>query len=130
MGQIFKRVFCSPACIVVIAFAARMLLLYHAWKVAPVAVKDFLPYGYELGRVARAIAAGQGFSSPLRMVDSGPTVWFTPIYPYMVAAIFKIWGTYTDLSRMIIQTLNYVFASLTIIPIYSIARRTFGEAEP
>jgi hypothetical protein len=127
MSKLLKRLLYSPAFIVVFAFLARMLLLYHAWKVAPVAVKDFLPYGYELGRVARAIAAGQGFSSPLRMVDSGPTVWFTPIYPYLVAGIFKIWGTYTDLSRMIIQTLNYAFASLTIIPIYGIARRTFGQ---
>jgi hypothetical protein len=128
MGQLFQRLIRSPVFIVAFAFALRMVLLVHAWKVAPLAVKDFLPYGYELGRVARAIAAGEGFSSPLRMLDSGPTVWFTPIYPYMVAAIFKIWGTYTDLSRMIIQTLNYAFAALTIIPIYSIARRSFGQA--
>jgi hypothetical protein len=127
MSQQFKRLFCSPAVIVVIAFAARMLLLYHAWEVAPVPVRDFVPYGYELGRVARSIALGLGFSSPLRLVDSGPTVWFTPIYPYLVAAIFKVWGIYTDQSRIIIQTINYAFASLTIIPIYCIARRTFGQ---
>ena len=128
MSQHYKRLLRSPALIVVFAFAVRMLWLYHTWKVTPATVKDFMPYGYELGRVARAIAAGEGFSSPLRMIDSGPTVWFTPIYPYMVAAIFKTCGIYSDLSRMIIQTLNYAFASLTIIPIYGIARRTFGEA--
>lgn len=128
MIQFFKRVFRSLPFIVVFAFGVRMLLLYHIWKVAPVPVRDFVPYGYELGRVARAIAAGQGFSSPLRMVDSGPTAWFTPIYPYLVAAIFKIWGIYSDQSRAIIQTLNCAFMSLTIIPIYSIARKTFGEA--
>ena len=76
----------------------------------------------------RAPSPRAGIFFSLRMVNSGPTVWFTPIYPYLVAAIFKIWGTYSDLSHMIIQTLNLAFASLTIIPIYSIARRTFGEA--
>jgi 4-amino-4-deoxy-L-arabinose transferase-like glycosyltransferase len=128
MTQQIKRLFCSPVFIVVFAFAARMLLLYHAWKVAPAAVKDFLPYGYELGQVARSIAAGHGFASPLRMVHTGPTVWFTPIYPYLVAGIFKVWGIYSDMSHMVIQTLNYAFSALTIVPIYSIARRTFGEA--
>ncbi len=116
MIQLFKRLFRSLPFIVVFAFGVRMLLLYHIWKVAPVPVRDFVPYGYELGRVARAIAAGQGFSSPLRMVDSGPTVWFTPIYPYLVAAIFKIWGIYSDLSHMIIQTLNLAFAVLNHHP--------------
>jgi len=110
------------------AFFIRMVLLYHGWKTTPTAVRDFVPYGYELGRVARAIVAGEGFSSPLRMVDTGPTVWFTPIYPYLVAAIFKIWGTYSFLSRIIIQTVNSAFAALTIIPIYSIAKRSFGNA--
>jgi 4-amino-4-deoxy-L-arabinose transferase-like glycosyltransferase len=60
-------------------------------------------------------------------VITGPTVWFTPIYPYFVAGIFKIWGIYTAMSRIIIQTLNCAFAALTIIPIYSITKRTFGE---
>ncbi|MGH9681764.1 MAG: hypothetical protein ACRD4Y_17595, partial [Candidatus Acidiferrales bacterium] len=103
------------------------LLLFHGWMNTPTPVKAIVPYGYELGRVARAIALGLGFSSPLRMVDTGPTVWFTPIYPYLVAGIFKTWGVYTDLSRVIIQTLNYAFAALTIVPIYSIGKRTFGE---
>src|SRR6266700_6552486 len=106
MSSIFKRLSRSPGFIVVFAFTVRMLLLHHTWKVAPATVRDFIPYGYELGRVARSIAMGQGFSSPLRMVDSGPTVWFTPIYPYLVAAIFKNWGIYSDLSRMIIQIVN------------------------
>jgi Dolichyl-phosphate-mannose-protein mannosyltransferase len=128
MPQLFKRLFYSPVFIVGFAFLLRMLLLYHGWKNTPAEVKELVPYGYELGRVARAIAAGQGFSSPLRMVDTGPTVWFTPIYPYLIAGIFKIWGIYTFHSRIVIQTMNLAFAALTVIPIYGIARRTFTEA--
>jgi hypothetical protein len=112
---------------VVFAFAARMAILCYIWYEAPTPVKAFLPYGYELGRVASSIAGGHGFSSPLRFVDTGPTAWFTPIYPYFVAAIFKIWGIFSFKSRLIIEAFNCAFASLTVLPIYGIARRTFGE---
>jgi 4-amino-4-deoxy-L-arabinose transferase-like glycosyltransferase len=128
MKQFFKRLLGSPVFIVGFAFALRMLTLWWVWRSMPVPVKSSLPFGYELGRVARAIAAGEGFSSPLRDMDTGPTAWFTPIYPYLVAAIFKIWGIYSDMSHIIIATLNCAFAALTIIPIHGIAKRTFGNS--
>jgi hypothetical protein len=128
MKHSLKRLFCSPVFITGFAFAIRMVLQRVLWGMTPTPVKLNLPFGYELGRVARAIAAGEGFSSPLRIWDTGPTVWFTPIYPYLVAGIFKIWGIYSDMSRIIIQMLNCAFAALTIIPIHGIAKRTFGES--
>ena len=127
MSAHIKRLLASPAFIAVFAFAARMAVLWYAWATARIPVNAFLPYGYELGRVASAIAGGKGFSSPLRFVDTGPTVWFTPIYPYLVAGIFKIWGIFSFQSRLIIQTLNCAFAALTVIPIYGIGERTFGK---
>jgi Dolichyl-phosphate-mannose-protein mannosyltransferase len=127
MVKHLKHLLSYPVFITLIAFAARMLLLSHYWHAEPPPVKPFLPYGYELGRVARAIAAGEGFSSPLRLVDSGPTAWFTPIFPYLVAGIFKIWGIFSDKSRLVIEMLNCAFASLTVIPIYEVARRTFRK---
>jgi hypothetical protein len=127
MKQSLKRLFGSPSFVVVFAFALRMLVMWLVWRQMPAPIKANVPYGYELGRVARAIAAGEGFSSPLRDLYTGPTAWFTPIYPYLVAGIFKVWGIYSDLSRLIIATLNCAFAALTIIPIHAIAKRTFGE---
>jgi len=127
MKHSLKRLFSSPVFIVGFAFAVRMLAMWMIRHQAPTPIKANLPYGFELGRVARAIASGEGFSSPLRDMDTGPTAWFTPLYPYFVAGIFKIWGIYTETSRFIIATLNCLFAALTIIPIYAIAKRTFGE---
>ncbi len=127
MRQFLKRLLCSPIFIVSFAFALRMVLLYLGWHYAKNPVRNNLPYGYELGQVARSIAAGRGFASPLRFAETGPTVWFTPIYPYLLAGIFKLWGIYSDLSHIIIQTLNCIFSALTIIPIHGIAKRTFGE---
>ncbi len=127
MGQL-KRLLSNPAFIVLFAFIARMAILAYMWGGTPMPAKSFVPYGYELGRVASAIASGQGFSSPLRFVDTGPTAWFTPIYPYLIAGIFKIWGVFTFKSRLIIETSNCAFAALTVIPVYGIARRTFGNS--
>jgi len=127
MKSQFRRILSSPVFITTFAFALRMVLSYVESRTIQNPVQKGLPFGFELGHVAKAIAAGQGFSSPLRLVDTGPTVWFTPIYPYLIAGIFKIWGIYTDTSRIIIQSMNCAFASLTIIPIHAIAKRTFGE---
>jgi len=127
MKSYLKRILSSTVFITCFAFAVRMLLCYVAARLAPNPARINLPYGVELGRVARAIAAGEGFSSPIRELDTGPTAWFTPIYPYLVGGIFKLWGIYSDMSRIIIQTLNCAFAALTVIPIYGIAKRTFGE---
>jgi 4-amino-4-deoxy-L-arabinose transferase-like glycosyltransferase len=127
MNSYLKRILGWPVFITGFAFALRMLVSYIGSLTGPNPVTINLPYGFELGRVASAIASGKGFSSPLRMVDTGATVWFTPIYPYLVAGIFKLWGIYSDMSRIIIQTLNCAFTALTIIPIHGIAKRTFGE---
>ena len=123
-----RKIAGHPAFIVLFAYVARMAILYHTWETAPAPVREFVPYGYELGQVASSIAAGKGFSSPLRFFDTGPTAWFTPIYPYFVAGIFKIWGIFTFKARLIIETTNCAFAALTIFPIYGIARRSFGTA--
>jgi 4-amino-4-deoxy-L-arabinose transferase-like glycosyltransferase len=119
--------FTSTVFIVGVAFAFRMFLLYSGELLAPVPIRNTLPNANELELIARAIAAGRGFSSPLNGMDTGPTAWFTPIYPYLVAGIFRVWGISTATSRIVLETLNCAFVSLTIIPIFEIARRSFGK---
>ena len=127
MKSRLKLVLASPVFITGFAFAVRMLIGYLSARATPVPARPNLPYGFELGHVAAAIAEGRGFSSPLRMVQTGSTAWLTPIYPYLVAGIFKLFGVYSNLSHTIIVIMNCAFASLTIIPIHGIATRTFGK---
>jgi len=122
-----KRFLSNPAFITVVAFALRMGILYYTWRTSRLEVRSFLPYGFELGRIASSIASGKGFSSPLRFMDTGPSAWFTPIYPYLVAGIFKIWGIFSDASKLLIEVLNCMFSALTVIPIYEISRKAFGK---
>jgi 4-amino-4-deoxy-L-arabinose transferase-like glycosyltransferase len=87
---------------------------------------DHWPFGYETGRIARAIASGRGFSDPVTM-GGGPTAWMTPLYPYLVAGVFKISGIFTATSAVILLSLNSLFSALTCVPVFLIAKEGFGQ---
>jgi len=110
---------------VTVALVLRLAVLYVSWHRASPA-ETTGPYGFETGWIAASIAAGKGFSSPLPSLETGPTAWLSPIFPYIVAGIFKVWGIFSFKSHVAIQTLNCVFSALTILPIYATAKRTFG----
>src|SRR5437879_6106362 len=87
---------------------------------------DNFGFGWEMGRVARSIALGQGFSNPYGG-STGPTAWEPPLYPYLMAGVFKVFGIYTYASAWVLLSINSLFAALTTIPIFLIARKTFDE---
>ncbi len=122
-----KTTLTSPAVIVGAAFALRMGVLLYMNHTTPLPRASAAPFGYEMGSVACSIAGGRGFSSPLR-IETGPTAWFTPVYPYLLAAVFKVFGIYTQASYQAILILNGAFSALTCYPIFWIGRRVFGPA--
>jgi len=98
--------------------------ILHQYRVRP--GNDNFEFGWEMGRVARSIALGQGFSNPYEG-NTGPTAWEPPLYPYLMGGVFKVFGIYTHASAWVLLSINSLFATLTCIPIYLIPRRTFGE---
>ena len=98
--------------------------LFHQYRVRPGG--DNFEFGWEMGRVARSIALGQGFSNPYEG-NTGPTAWEPPLYPYLMGGVFKVFGIYSRASAWVLLTINSLFATLTCIPIYLVAQRTFGE---
>jgi hypothetical protein len=120
-----KRAVTSVSVIVIFAFVLRMLLFAAVSHQGKLPIISNMPFGYETGRIARSIAEGKGFSSPLS-IETGPTIWLTPIFPYLLAGIFKLFGVYTYKSLMMITTLNEAFSALTCIPIFFIAKRVGG----
>lgn len=88
--------------------------------------RGYWHFGWEMGRIALSICQGQGFSSPF-FDPSGPTAMLPPAYPCLVALCMKLFGGFTIASAMGILTLNSIFASLTVLPIYFLARRVFDE---
>jgi hypothetical protein len=83
-------------------------------------------FGYEMGRVARSIWQGNGFSSPLDDA-TGPTAFYAPIYPYLIALCLKISGGVNPASSVAILSLNSVFSAGTVFPICRLADILFGR---
>src|SRR5215469_5153595 len=119
--------FRSVFLIVLLAFALRMVVIPFLLGDITNPARDHWDFGWEEGRIARSIASGQGFSSPL-FGDTGPTAWTTPVYPYLVAAVFRGFGIYSRASAWAILTLNCLFSALTCIPVYFIGRRRFDRS--
>lgn len=112
--------------IVLVAFVLRLAVITvgHTYRINP--LRDHFQFGWEMGRIARSIVQGQGFSSPTDL-NSGPSAWTAPVYPYILAGVFKIFGIYTRASAWVILTFNSIFASLTCWTLYRIGARVFGE---
>ncbi len=125
MRVFIRRYFSSAILIACIAFLLRMVILFFTWH-SMAGDQANGPYGYEAGRIAKSIASGGGFASPLAPLHTGPTAWLVPIYPYLMAGIFKLCGIFSLRSRFILQVLNCAFSALTVFPIYAVAKRTFG----
>ena len=88
--------------------------------------RDHWEFAYEMGRVARSIAMGRGFSNPY-WADSGPTALLTPVYPYLLASVFAIFGVYTKASALVFLAMNTFFSAFTSVPIFLIARKSFDS---
>lgn len=116
----------SVSLMVAAGFAARFITVLFAYDEQLTSSRGDFEFGWEVGRVARSLASGHGFSSPL-WGETGPTAWLPPVYPLLLAGVFKTFGTYTAASAIVILSLNALFSSLTAIPIVLIARRTFGD---
>ena len=102
-----------------------MIGVFREYRTRP--QEDHFGFGWEMGRVARSIALGQGFSNPYGD-NTGPTAWEPPLYPYLMAGVFKLFGIYTYASAWVLLTINSLFAALTTVPIFLIACKTFRRA--
>jgi len=125
-NTIWSRIRTSPAWIVGIAFALRVLCIavMHTYRFRT--SDNNFSFGWEMGRIGAALASGQGFSSPFNH-PTGPTAWEPPLTPFLIAGVFKVFGTYSHASAFVMLTINSLWSSLTCIPIFFIARRCFGE---
>ena len=112
--------------IVVVAFALRMAYCWYILGIREIAIPDKHPYGAETGAIAASIAAGRGFSSPVLGLASGPTAWLAPIYPYLLAGIFKLFGIFTFKSSVMIRSLDMAFSAFVCWPLYAIGKKVFG----
>src|SRR6185437_5366391 len=115
----------SPWAMVIAALLIRFIVMGFTYQLQLDPAQDHQAFGWETGKVARAIATGHGFSSPYQE-PTGPTALIPPVYTYLVAGVFKVFGIYTAKSALVLLTLNNLFSSLTCLPVFFLGRKAFG----
>src|ERR1700709_6872 len=87
------------------AFPVRVLyiLLAHTFKIRP--SDDHFEFGWEMGRIGRALATGYGYADPFTG-HTGPTAWVPPLYTLLIGGVFKAFGVYSKLSAFVLLTAN------------------------
>jgi Dolichyl-phosphate-mannose-protein mannosyltransferase len=107
--------------------ATRSYIFPLVFLPAPFSLGDpHFAFGNEIGSIAHSIATGHGFGSPFGPI-TGPTAWIGPVYPYMCAAVFKIFGIFTPSSAFVLLFLNSIFSAWTCVPLYKICELTMGR---
>lgn len=111
--------------IVLAALCIRLALIFFLSTYRISSEQEHWGFGFESGRIAQSLAAGRGFSSPFQK-PTGPTAWLAPIYPLLLAVIFKGFGTYSPASAVVALGLNSLLSALTCIGLYRLGRVLFG----
>ncbi|MFT4113283.1 ArnT family glycosyltransferase [Silvibacterium sp.] len=110
-----------------IALAVRIVYMTvaHTWRFP--AIEDHFSFGHEMGRIGHALATGYGYGDPFHG-HTGPTAWLPPVYPLLIAASFKLFGVYSNLSAWVLLAINSLFSALTVRTVWEIARRSFSRS--
>ena len=113
--------------IMLVALALRLGYMWQFQSIHPRQGISVIPFLFESGNIAHSLATGHGFSSPFR-VDTGPTAWMTPLFPLLLAGIFRVFGAYTFHAWAATVLVNISCCTLACIPIYFAAKRIGGIA--
>ena len=109
-----------------VGLALRLLYitLAHTYRVRPAG--DHFQFGWEAGRIARALANGYGYSDPFTG-HTGPTAWLPPLFPLLLGGIFRVFGVYTATSAWVILAIDSIFSAGIALAVYEVGARCFDR---
>lgn len=117
----------SPAGVVAVALILQISAIIFSGIYRRVPSSSHYGFPDEMGRIAESIASGRGFSSPYG-VRTGPTALMPPVYPYLLAGVFDLFGNGSLASAFVILSLDSLFGALTCAFLLLIGRKIFGKA--
>lgn len=125
LWQATQKAATSLALIVVIALAARVAFAWNQSSKIPREALATVPFQQETGNIAFALAEGKGFSNVFR-TETGPTAWLAPVYPLILAGIFKLFGVFTVRAFAAAVAFNILCSSAACMPIFYAGKRLWG----
>jgi Dolichyl-phosphate-mannose-protein mannosyltransferase len=117
------RALSSPWTLFLVAFVLRLIV---AGQLISTEARSFYAEN-EQARIAWAVVSGYGYSSPWPQTPLQPTAQQPPVYPYLLAGIFRVAGAYSIRSLHFAVALNAAFSALTAVLIYRIGKRRFDD---
>jgi Dolichyl-phosphate-mannose-protein mannosyltransferase len=117
----------SPWLIFCVALLLRLSFLFYQAHQVPTEALATVPFQNEVGSVAAALAQGQGFCCVFHQ-PTGPSAWLAPVYPFFLAIIFKVFGSFTVASFYAAALFNSVFSALVCWPLFYAALRIGNRA--
>ncbi len=113
--------------IFIVALCLRCGFVFQQARLIPAGALATVPFQNEVGNVADSLAHGQGFCCLFRQ-PTGPTAWLAPVYPLLIAAIFKLFGSFTIAAFYAAALMNSLFSAVACIPLFYAAKRIAGIA--
>ncbi len=120
--------------LVVVALLVRLIFMLIAHGFHFVASTGPYPalFQNEITNIAASVANGFGYRDPFVSTvvgDSGfpPSSWVPPLYPYFCAAVFKVFGVFSQPSFFFLVLAQCVISAFTVIPIMRVGEVTVGR---
>jgi 4-amino-4-deoxy-L-arabinose transferase-like glycosyltransferase len=115
----------SPCVIFAIAVIARVVILF---QLLPAKSWTYFYRYNEPSHIAWALASGYGYSAPWPNTPVAPTAQQPPLYPMMLAGIFKLAGSYSYSALWIAGGINAVVSAITAVLILRIGKQSLGAS--
>ena len=113
------------ALLIAFAFAVRLVVVLCVFRDLP-GSEQHEAFGWEQGWIARSMVLGHGFGSPFQPLSGQPTALVAPLYPLLLAGIFRVFGLYTATAAFVALALNALISASTVLPVYRIACKAVG----
>ena len=125
MKHRFLQLATSVLLIFAVALSLRCAFVFQQAHHIPPEALRVVPFQNEVGNVADSLARGQGFCCLFRQ-PTGPTAWLAPVYPLLIAAIFKLFGSFSVAAFYASALMNCLFSALACIPLFYAGKRIAG----
>jgi 4-amino-4-deoxy-L-arabinose transferase-like glycosyltransferase len=114
--------------IVVLALGLRLTVAVATTSWVFSSERHFWAFGYEMGQIGASIAMGNGFRWPewSDYPKGELTAWMAPVYPYIMAAAFKMFGLFSPQAAIALELFLTSASVLTGVFLYMLGKRLYN----
>jgi hypothetical protein len=105
---------------IAVALVARVacMVILQSWE-----FEDDWHYGFEMGRIGKWLAEGQGFT----LTGETPTAKFPPLYPFVVAGAFSVFGIFSTAAAISLFLSQSLYAAVSAVCLFILGSHYFGR---